>query len=318
MQVQLFKDRAELLGDKVLKLEMTAVLADNGGAAVPNRKIRFKLDDQIVAEATTNENGEAKTGNVLVELPANHGHVIVAIPEGMVIRGCLDIGDSLRAVAKELPIQSISADSGKRLFTNLTASNIGLPPKYKVPQGLQPNSWCRICDYALSAGVVLIPLLFVLLAVYYNCNYNERARDICLFIGNTIATLTIIVFLGWFLFRFYKAWECIQVEGVTLSPAKVVGCLLIPGFNFYWVFVVFPGLVKQCNRLIEQYAIPAPKLSTTIAFVTAFFYISGTLGIITGTPISLLGTAILSYAYYRRMEKTLNAVYQWRTQLPAA
>ena len=37
-------------------------------------------------------------------------------------------------------------------------------------------------------------------------------------------------------------------------PLKAQLFLLVPIFNFYWVFVVFCGLYKDMNRIIESYA----------------------------------------------------------------
>ena len=51
MQVQVFRNSAEMLGNKVLKIDLTAVVADSEGKALVGKKVRFLLDDKMVAEA---------------------------------------------------------------------------------------------------------------------------------------------------------------------------------------------------------------------------------------------------------------------------
>ncbi|MBF0530739.1 MAG: hypothetical protein HQK55_16030, partial [Deltaproteobacteria bacterium] len=71
MQIQIFKNRAERVGDTVLKLDLTAILAAADGSAIMGKKMLFNWvgGKNPFKEAITNEDGEVKTGIVLVELP---------------------------------------------------------------------------------------------------------------------------------------------------------------------------------------------------------------------------------------------------------
>jgi hypothetical protein len=45
----------------------------------------------------------------------------------------------------------------------------------------------------------------------------------------------------------YRCWELIQDGNPRTTPGKAVGFLFIPFYNFYWMFVAFPGWAKDVN-----------------------------------------------------------------------
>ncbi|MFN4260673.1 MAG: hypothetical protein ACK4RK_15360 [Gemmataceae bacterium] len=46
----------------------------------------------------------------------------------------------------------------------------------------------------------------------------------------------------------YKMWGQVQDGAARTTPGKALGFLFIPFFNFYWAFVVLPGLADELNR----------------------------------------------------------------------
>ena len=46
----------------------------------------------------------------------------------------------------------------------------------------------------------------------------------------------------------YQCWKHVPVQYRQMDPAKAVGLMLIPLFNFYWAFVALPALAESMNR----------------------------------------------------------------------
>jgi hypothetical protein len=51
----------------------------------------------------------------------------------------------------------------------------------------------------------------------------------------------------------YRFWKLIQDGYAETTPGKAWGFLLIPFFNFYWVFKAFYGLSKNMNSFIDRH-----------------------------------------------------------------
>jgi hypothetical protein len=78
-----------------------------------------------------------------------------------------------------------------------------------------------------------------------------------------IAALCIIplVFtLAVFFMFIYSMWAAIQDGYARMTPGKAVGFMLIPLFNFYWVFQVFQGFAEDYNRYIARRQLNLPRL----------------------------------------------------------
>ncbi|OUV18732.1 MAG: hypothetical protein CBC46_00940 [Verrucomicrobiaceae bacterium TMED86] len=76
----------------------------------------------------------------------------------------------------------------------------------------------------------------------------------------------------------FRAWKIIQVGGARTSPGKAAGLLLIPIFNFYWIFVAYYGWAIDWTRIRSSYsnlmATPRAPSGTFLAgsiFVILFF-----------------------------------------------
>ncbi len=76
-----------------------------------------------------------------------------------------------------------------------------------------------------------------------------------------ISGITMMVFL-------YKMWSAID-DGVTRpSPGAAIGCLFIPLFSIYWVFVVWPGYASQYNAYAQRHGLRVPQLSMGLILCT--------------------------------------------------
>jgi len=306
MQVQVFRNAAERMGDKVIKLDMTAVLADSDGKAIPSQKVKFMLEKKVIAEAVTSDTGEAGTGTVLVELPDNAPSMIWAIPEGYAIRGQIDISDLLTYK----PATSASNSS-------VTQPTPPEPPKYDKLQGLDPEKNKILYHFLWGTGGIFLGthlFLFCAALIYAAGGLSSRG------INNMATTAFIAAILGGIGFTIvsmillYRHWESLQVESISVNPGQAVGFLLIPFFNCYWVFIAVYGLAKDYNRLIRQHGLSVPIASEKLALASAILYC---ISLISCGYLSLFALAVFG-TFLMQLRKTAEAVYlAQRTQAAA-
>lgn len=62
----------------------------------------------------------------------------------------------------------------------------------------------------------------------------------------------------------FRAWKVIQAGGARTTPGKAVGLILIPIFNFYWIFVAYYGWAIDWTRIRSSYSnlMSAPRASS--------------------------------------------------------
>lgn len=76
---------------------------------------------------------------------------------------------------------------------------------------------------------------------------------LALIVGFAALCLVPLVFsLVIFLIFVHRMWAAIQDSYVRMTPGKAVGFLLIPVFNFYWLFHVFHGFAYDYNQYIAR------------------------------------------------------------------
>ncbi len=71
---------------------------------------------------------------------------------------------------------------------------------------------------------------------------------------------------------FHALWKTIQppangrgIAGIArATPAKAIGLLFVPLFNFYWAFQAIPGLATDLNRTLDELRIPGPRASRAL------------------------------------------------------
>ena len=62
----------------------------------------------------------------------------------------------------------------------------------------------------------------------------------------------------------FRAWHVIQAGRARTTPAKAVGFLFVPIFNFYWIFVAYHGWANDWTRIRSSYSnlMAAPRASS--------------------------------------------------------
>ena len=73
----------------------------------------------------------------------------------------------------------------------------------------------------------------------------------------------------------FRAWKVIQAGGARTTPGKAAGLLLIPIFNFYWIFVAYYGWAIDWTRIRSSYSnlIAAPRASSRTFLAGSIFVI---------------------------------------------
>ena len=64
---------------------------------------------------------------------------------------------------------------------------------------------------------------------------------------------TLLAYLSCYYFYLYRLWEEIPGEIARTTPGNAAGLALIPLFNYYWQFIVFGGLYRNMNEVMESY-----------------------------------------------------------------
>jgi len=73
----------------------------------------------------------------------------------------------------------------------------------------------------------------------------------------------------------FRAWKVIQAGGARTTPGKAVGLILIPIFNFYWIFVAYYGWAIDWTRIRSSYSnlMSAPRASSGTFLAGSIFVI---------------------------------------------
>lgn len=82
----------------------------------------------------------------------------------------------------------------------------------------------------------------------------------------------------------HRLWNALQGRGARTSPAKAVGFLFIPFYNFYWVFQAFWGWAVDFNTYTRQRGLTLPSMPEGLALTFCILAVLGFvpyLGIIT-------------------------------------
>jgi hypothetical protein len=60
----------------------------------------------------------------------------------------------------------------------------------------------------------------------------------------------------------FKGWKAINDGQARTTPGKALLYLLVPLFNYYWMFQVFGGFATDYNLYVRRYQLSAPKLGS--------------------------------------------------------
>jgi hypothetical protein len=98
----------------------------------------------------------------------------------------------------------------------------------------------------MSKGFYIGSFILGVIASYYITSTHEKI--IILTLGIPVGLYLLFVYV-WF---HREMWTSIQDDYVRTTPNKAAWFLLIPIFNLYWYFVVYPGFVENYNRYIKR------------------------------------------------------------------
>lgn len=110
------------------------------------------------------------------------------------------------------------------------------------------------------------------------------------FVSHPASLFSLIVFCVFI----YRTWKAIQDGHARTSPNKAVGFFFIPVFHVYWVFQIFWGFAKDCNRFVTRHELDAPCLSRSLYLI---FSISAVTFPLMFFLLAFPGTRITSIAW---------------------
>jgi len=100
----------------------------------------------------------------------------------------------------------------------------------------------------------------------------------------------------------YKAWQMVQHEGIRATADQAVAYCGIPGWNFYWIFYAFKGLVKELNRVISEEKVTSEPLSEDTALWFCIMILAAPL-VITVIPL-----IVFWIIYTNKVKNALTAI----------
>jgi len=120
-----------------------------------------------------------------------------------------------------------------------------------------------------------------------------------------LAPVTLLGGFG-FLFAFlYQAWRTIDDGRTTVSPGMAVGLLLVPLFNFYWVFVGLAGLPREMSAF-RRHHLSSRRPSNLLGVVVGVLYILGCVPVLGFGPLLLC--LLLFPVFFRSIAQSLTAL----------
>lgn len=86
---------------------------------------------------------------------------------------------------------------------------------------------------------------------------------------SNVLSIGMMIFWGFFI---YRSWTVIQdgPEGDT-HPGLAVALCFVPFFNFYWLFIAFPGLARRMNDYCRRRQIISPSAPYAWAMAMCIF-----------------------------------------------
>lgn len=101
-------------------------------------------------------------------------------------------------------------------------------------------------------------------------------------------------------------WRALQGRGARTSPAKAVGFLFIPIYNFYWIFQAFWGWAVDFNKYTRQSGLTLPNMPEGLALTLCIFAVLGAVPYI-GVITSVANLIILPIFFIRAIN-SVNAL----------
>jgi len=142
-----------------------------------------------------------------------------------------------------------------------------LPPVERISKGKYLGSIIA----GIVVGMIFIAGGIVVIVVGSRSSYGGEPESgtivggVLLLLVGIAASIyaSIMEFVFW-----YKCWKAIQDGYARATPAKAIGFLFIPFYNFYWIFECYWGFSKDFNMLVDRHNLGTRKLPEGL-FLTA-------------------------------------------------
>lgn len=93
-----------------------------------------------------------------------------------------------------------------------------------------------------------------------------------------VVALPLMIAASLTLLRFvYQMWRAIDDGQTSIRPGAAAGLMLVPLFNLYWVFRVFPGLATELEAYARRHERPCRPLNRGILVTYAVLFVVGML-----------------------------------------
>lgn len=96
---------------------------------------------------------------------------------------------------------------------------------------------------------------------------GHNVMAIVVLVAASIGALLVATSIFYHFVVLYRAWSLIPVDQRSTSPAKAVGLLFIPLFNFYWIFRAYWCLAQTHKQLRPRSKGTTPGLSLPLFFI---------------------------------------------------
>lgn len=143
--------------------------------------------------------------------------------------------------------------------------------------------------YMVPTIVAIVSINYIILAIDLSADEKSLLEILTAAPWYLLSSIIYLVFL-------YKSWDSIGNYSARITPGNAVGRLFIPFYNFYWMYVVIVGLIKDINKVLlekNKSTHKIPNIGIAIFVLTLLSFIPY-LGLIIG-PVVLVLNSILIY-----------------------
>jgi hypothetical protein len=222
--------------------------------------------------------------------------LIVLISAGFIIMAIIKIGELVnnKQVAQHVVVEAQTA-AGSPLADLNSIQTDTVKPVGNILLYLLP----------MIFGVISILLGIILLFDRYN---EEEALAVVGF-----GVLIMLIASIYFLMILYRLWSYTISQSRKLglnpsieSPAKAVGFLFIPLFNYYWIFIAYGKLAKDLNAIAEKKGF-ARGMPDIIGVLVALFMLLGLIPFL-GYLTSFIAVFVLIPVFLYKAIKMVSAL----------
>jgi hypothetical protein len=201
-----------------------------------------------------------------------------------------------------------------------TAAGFGMVPAAE-PGGPYPYFPVKPASFGLWIGGLIGMAVGMLLALVILSSLKNARPDappptgtmILAFVMLGLAGLSALVASVYQLIVLYRGWACLQPGRPRTTPGMAVGLLLVPIFNFYWIFVAWHGLAKDWNRVMgchDELRV-APRLGEGLFLAMCICsLLAGPLGMVLLIPAMLQLCRGINFMAFRRNPQSSGMVFR--------